>query len=76
MMIAENPGPVICSKGMPINPHATFADCPPLDFLLVPGGEGTRREVDNQSLIQPVAWQAKSSKTVPSVCIEIFIWES
>ncbi|MDD3246055.1 MAG: hypothetical protein PHF18_04215 [Methanosarcina sp.] len=43
LMIAEKPGPVICQKGMSINPHATFVDCPPLDFLLVPGGEGTRR---------------------------------
>lgn len=32
LMIAENPAPVICNKGMSINPHVTFADCPPLDF--------------------------------------------
>ncbi|WP_269849260.1 DJ-1/PfpI family protein [Methanosarcina horonobensis] len=73
LMIAENPEPVICSKGMSINPHATFEDCPPLDFLLVPGGEGTRREVDNPSLIQFVARQAENCKAVLSVCTGTFI---
>jgi len=62
LMVAENPGPVICNKGMSVNPHVTFGDCPPLDFLLVPGGEGTRREVDNSSLIQFVAGQATGCK--------------
>jgi len=73
LMIAENPGPVICSKGMSINPHATFTDCPPLDFLLIPGGEGAQREVDNQSLIQFVAAQAENCKAVLSVCTGTFI---
>ncbi len=73
LMVAENPGPVICNKGMSINPHVTFADCPQLDFLLVPGGEGTRKEVDNQSLIQFVAKQAEHCKNVLSVCTGTFI---
>jgi len=58
---------------MSINPHVTFADCPPLDFLLVPGGEGTQREVDNPALIQFVAEQAKHCKSVLSVCTGTFI---
>jgi len=73
LMVAENPEPVICSKGMSINPHTTFADCPPLDFLLIPGGEGTHTEVDNQSLIQFVAMQAENCKAVLSVCTGTFI---
>lgn len=73
LMIAENPDPVICSKGMSINPHVTFEDCPQLDFLLVPGGEGTHREVENQSLIQFVADQAEHCKAVLSVCTGTFI---
>jgi len=76
LMIAEKPGPVICQKGMSINPHVTFEDCPPLDFLLVPGGEGTQREVDSPSLIQFVAVQAKHCKAVMSVCTGTFILHS
>lgn len=73
MMVAERPGPVICAKGLSLNPDATFADCPPLDFLLVPGGEGMRREVDNPALIQFVSHQAKGCRSVLSVCTGSFI---
>ena len=73
LMVAEKPGPVICAKGLSLNPHATFADCPPLDFLLVPGGEGTRREVDNPDLIQFVSSRAKGCRAVLSVCTGSFI---
>lgn len=72
-MVAEKPGPVICNKGMSVNPHFTFTDCPQLDFLLVPGGEGTQKEVENHSLIQFVAEQAEHCKAVLSVCTGTFI---
>ncbi|CAA7264113.1 unnamed protein product [Cyclocybe aegerita] len=29
--------PVQATSGPPVNPTATYADCPPLDYLLVPG---------------------------------------
>ena len=45
--ITEQPRPVRCAKGLRVIPDHTFADAPPLDVLLVPGGQGTRREVDN-----------------------------
>jgi transcriptional regulator GlxA family with amidase domain len=73
IMVAQNLEPVICNKGMSVNPHATFSNCPQLDFLLVPGGEGTRIEVDNPSLIQFVVEQAKQCEAILSVCTGIFI---
>jgi transcriptional regulator GlxA family with amidase domain len=65
--------PVVCAKGLSINPHASFASCPPLDYLLVPGGQGTRQEVNNQALLDFVAGQAKGCKAVLSVCTGVFI---
>jgi len=73
IMIAERPGPVICAKGMSINPHVTFSDCPSLDYLLVPGGEGTRKEENNPSLVQFVTEQAEHCNAVLSVCTGVFI---
>jgi len=73
IMIAEKPEPVTCSKGMLIVPHAAFKDCPQLDFLLVPGGEGTRKEVDNPALIKFVSEQTKGCSAVLSVCTGSFI---
>jgi transcriptional regulator GlxA family with amidase domain len=73
LMIAQTREPIVCAKGMAIVPHATFADCPPLDYLLVPGGEGTRVQVDNETLIRFVAEQAKGCQAVLSVCTGSFI---
>ena len=73
LVVAESLDPVICAKGLSINPHASFATCPPLDYLLVPGGQGTRREVDNPALIDFVASQAKHCQAVLSVCTGSFV---
>jgi transcriptional regulator GlxA family with amidase domain len=73
IMIAENRQSVSCAKGMSINPHVTFKDCPMLDYLLVPGGQGTRKEVDNPVLIDFVSEQGKKCKAVLSVCTGAFI---
>src|SRR5260370_8529021 len=32
--------PVVTERGLAILPSVTFAECPPLDLLLVPGGPG------------------------------------
>lgn len=73
LLVAEHPAPVLCAKGMTVLPHVSFADCPALDFLLVPGGQGTRREVDNPKLVEFVATQARSCRAVLSVCTGAFI---
>ena len=73
LMVAQSRDPVICAKGMSINPHATFADCPQLDCLLVPGGQGTRTQVDNAELIRFVVGQAAGCQAVLTVCTGAFI---
>lgn len=73
IIVSEALGTVICAKGLSINPHASFSTCPPLDYLLVPGGMGTRAEVNNPVLIDFVASQAKNCKAILSVCTGSFI---
>jgi transcriptional regulator GlxA family with amidase domain len=73
LIVAEQPGPVVCAKGLSLNPHVTFDTCPPLDVLLVPGGQGTRTEVNNPRLVDFVARQARHCKAVLSVCTGSFI---
>ncbi len=72
-IVAESPAPVTCAKGLAVVPHMTIGLCPPLDILLVPGGQGTRREVDNTALIDFIAVQARSCRTVLSVCTGAFL---
>jgi len=67
-LIAERDGPVTCAKGMRVLPDLTTAHCSQLDILLVPGGQGTRREVQNPALLGWIATIARSATWVTSVC--------
>lgn len=73
LMVAQSREPVVCAKGMSLNPQVTFADCPPLDYLLVPGGRGTRVQADNEALIRFVADQAGRCRAMLSVCTGTFL---
>ncbi|MDJ0851211.1 MAG: DJ-1/PfpI family protein [Myxococcota bacterium] len=66
--IAEREGPVKSAKGLRTLPDHGFADAPELDVLLVPGGQGTRREVDNPVLIDWLRKTGERCAWVTSVC--------
>ena len=72
-IIAQSHEPIKCAKGMTVVPNITINECPMLDILIVPGGEGTRREVENEMLISFIAEQAKNCKAVLSVCTGSFL---
>jgi len=72
-IVAQSLEPVTCAKGLSINPHVSFENCPQLDFLLVPGGQGTREEVNNQVLVAFISEQARQCKAVLSVCTGAFL---
>lgn len=73
LLVSQSREPVTCAKGLSINPHVSFSDCPTLDYLLVPGGQGTRHEVNNEELVAFVTHQSKNCKAVLSVCTGAFI---
>jgi transcriptional regulator GlxA family with amidase domain len=66
--VAERPGPVISGQGPQAMADHGLADCPPLDILLVPGGMGTRREVNNPALLDWITRQARGAEITASVC--------
>lgn len=68
MMIAEKSEPVRCRKGMRVIPDAAIADVSKLDIVLVPGGQGTRTEVNNKTVMAWIAKIAPGCKWVTSVC--------
>jgi transcriptional regulator GlxA family with amidase domain len=75
LVIAQQMQPIVCANGLSINPHVSFETCPPLDYLLVPGGFGSRREVDNPVFIDFIRRQAATCRAVLSVCTGAFLLE-
>lgn len=68
LLVSEKGDLIRTSGGMRILPDVTTAECPPLDILLVPGGWGTRREMNNEPLLAWIAERAKEVITITSVC--------
>jgi len=66
--IAPTLEPIRAAKGMRIIPDHSFADAPELDVVLVPGGIGTRREVNNPVLIDWLRKAGARCTWVTSVC--------
>lgn len=66
--IAQHDRPVRCNKGLRVLPDHTFTSHPDLDVVLAPGGLGTRKEVENRTLIDWLASVAEHCRWVTSVC--------
>ena len=49
--VADRAGLVRSAQGPRVHADHGLEDCPPLDLLLVPGGIGTRAQVDDPRLI-------------------------
>lgn len=67
-LIAETTGPVAGNKGVRTIADYGIADAPELDLLLIPGGRGTRTQVDNPALLDWIAATAKTTDITMSVC--------
>ena len=68
ILVAEKKGPVVATGGLKVIPDHALDDCPPLDLLVVPGGWGTRREVNNDRLIAWLSDRARQTTMLTSVC--------
>ena len=68
LLVAETMDIVTTAGGMRVLPMVSFAACPPLDILVVPGGMGTRKEMLNEAVLRFVQAQAARCELVASVC--------
>ncbi len=76
ILISQAGEAVRCAKGMKVAADCSFETCPPLDYLLVPGGQGTRQEANNAELIAFVQRQAAICRQILSVCTGAFILQA
>jgi transcriptional regulator GlxA family with amidase domain len=67
-LVAETKEPVVTTGGMKVLTDYDLDDCPRLDLLVVPGGWGTRSEMNNERLLRWIADRARQVETLTSVC--------
>ena len=68
LLISEHGGVVSSRQGPKSVCDAAFSSSPALDLLLVPGGIGTRREVNNPVLLDWLKTRSEQAELVTSVC--------
>ena len=66
--VSEDGSQVAARNGLVVTPKYSFADGPPADILVIPGGYGTRREMLNQNVLNFVSEQALRAEIILSVC--------
>lgn len=67
-LIWKSVGPVTANGGMKIHADTSFADCPQLDLLCVPGGGGMNALLNDEETLAFLRRQAAGAKYVTSVC--------
>jgi transcriptional regulator GlxA family with amidase domain len=66
--VAERKEPALTRNGLSVNPHHLLSDAPEPQIVLIPGGQGTRREMHNPLLIEWIRAKSKTAELVLSVC--------
>ena len=60
--------PVRCAKCLVVHAHHSYADSPPLEVLIYPGGRGTRAHLDDEAQLDWVRRQRSAVPLMTSVC--------
>lgn len=60
--------PITAGGGMQIIPTTTYADCPALDIICVPGGAGMNPLLTDEATLNFINEQARTAKYITSVC--------
>ena len=60
--------PIVSATGLVLTPDLTFAACPPLDVLCVPGGVGVNPLMEDEEVLGFLRRQAEGARYVTSVC--------
>jgi len=66
--VAKTAAPVTATGGLVVQPRHGFADAPPIDLLVVPGGFGTRALLEDRETLEWIAARARAARLTTSVC--------
>jgi cyclohexyl-isocyanide hydratase len=73
-IVAKSPAPVPSDCGLSLLPTHTFADCPALDLICIPGGvTGVIGAIGDRDTVEFVRRRAATAKYVTAVCTGAFV---
>lgn len=67
-LIWKDTAPLKAATGLTLVPTTTFADCPPLDVLCVPGGSGVNPLLHDETVLAFLRERAGQVRYLTSVC--------
>ncbi len=67
-LVAAGMDPVTTASGLCLSPTTTFASCPRLDVLCIPGGAGVNGLLTDEAILTFVRQQAADVRYLTSVC--------
>ena len=65
---AKTASSITAVNGLSVNPKYCFEDVPPIDILIVPGGNGSRELIKDQEVMDKVASIHNESELTMTVC--------
>lgn len=68
VLIAEEAGPIMSAQGTSTVATHSFDNAPEIDILMIPGGQGSRRELNNPRMIEFIEQAHEQSTYTTSVC--------
>lgn len=66
--IAEKQDVIHTRNNLSINPKYTIENCPKLDILIIPGGQGSRKEMNNKTILKWINTNYPSLELLLTVC--------
>jgi transcriptional regulator GlxA family with amidase domain len=68
LLVSESMDQISAIGGLRFTPDVTKDNCPELDLLIVPGGWGTRTQIQNVNLLKWIANKSTRTRLTVSVC--------
>jgi cyclohexyl-isocyanide hydratase len=67
-LIWKDTGAIVSATKLVLQPTTTFADCPQLDVVCVPGGVGVNALLEDEGVLAFIRRQSEQARFVTSVC--------
>ena len=66
--VGEKLAPITAVNGLSVNPKYDYSNCPPVDILIISGGSGTRKQVENNETLNWIRQIHKKTEFTLSIC--------